>query len=101
MVGRAALGRPWVFREINHYLETGRELPPLPLNEIAELILEHARLLTPTDGEGRAILKMRGILSRYTKGWKRGGELRRELSGINTYSDLENLLDSYRSRYPE
>jgi tRNA-dihydrouridine synthase B len=41
MIGRAALGRPWIFREIAHYLASGEHLPPPPVDEARELLLAH------------------------------------------------------------
>ena len=46
MIGRAAQGRPWIFREIQHYLDTGELLPPLPLAEVKRLLCAHARCMT-------------------------------------------------------
>lgn len=43
MIGRAAQGRPWIFREIQHYLDTGELLPPLPLAEVKRLLCAHVR----------------------------------------------------------
>lgn len=45
MIGRAAQGRPWIFREIQHYLDTGALLPPLPLAEVKRLLCAHVRQL--------------------------------------------------------
>lgn len=95
MVGRAAMGNPWIFREINHFLETGRTLPPPPPEEKAALIREHARLLEIAHGEHRAILMMRGVLSRYSRGWIGGAELRRKMVRMETGDDLTALLDQY------
>ena len=98
MIGRAAMGNPWIFREVNHYLRTGMNMPRPSLEEKAELILEHARLLIRGAGEDRALLKMRGILIRYTRGWRGGGELRKAMISIKTLRDLENLLEEYKGR---
>lgn len=51
MIGRAAQGRPWIFREINHYLQTGTELPELSLTEIGEILYTHLRELTEFYGD--------------------------------------------------
>ena len=45
MIGRAAQGRPWIFREIQHYLDTGELLAPLPLAEVKRLLCSHVREL--------------------------------------------------------
>ena len=51
MVGRAACGRPWIFSEIKHYLETGETLPPPSPDEQLEIMNEHIRLLCADKGE--------------------------------------------------
>ena len=50
MIGRAAQGRPWIFREIQHYLDTGELLPPLPLAEVKRLLCAHVRELVRQKG---------------------------------------------------
>ncbi|CAA2930525.1 hypothetical protein ARSQ2_01656 [Arsenophonus endosymbiont of Bemisia tabaci Q2] len=45
MIGRAAQGRPWIFREIQHYLETGELLPPMPIGEVQCLMQAHVKEL--------------------------------------------------------
>ncbi len=95
MVGRAATGNPWIFQQINDYLETGNDLKEPMLNEIIEVILEHARLLMEDEGECRAILKMRGILPKYTRGWPNAADLRRQATRIGDYNSLRQLLSEY------
>ncbi len=51
MIGRAAQGRPWIFREIDHYLKTGQKLSPILLSEMSEIILCHIRQLHEFYGE--------------------------------------------------
>ena len=51
MIGRAAQGRPWIFREIAHYLATGEHLPPPPAREIGAVLLEHLEGLYALYGE--------------------------------------------------
>jgi tRNA-dihydrouridine synthase B len=45
LIGRAAQGRPWIFREIEHYLQTGEKLPALPVSEVERILLEHLAAL--------------------------------------------------------
>lgn len=54
MIGRAAQGRPWIFREIQHYLDTGELLPPLPLAEVKRLLCAHVRELHDFYGQAKA-----------------------------------------------
>lgn len=53
MIGRAAQGRPWIFREIQHYLDTGELLAPLPLAEVKRLLCSHVRELHDHYGQAR------------------------------------------------
>ncbi len=96
MVGRAAVGYPWIFRQINHYLETGENLPPPDFQERSSVILEHARMLMATFGETRAMFKMRHQVAWYTRGWPGVARIRLRAYKITTFSDLETLLNDYR-----
>jgi tRNA-dihydrouridine synthase B len=95
MIGRAALGNPWIFREINHFLDTGTELPIPSHREKVELILEHARMLVESEGERHGILMMRRNLACYTSGWPGGNELRKRGMRIATYADLDTLITDF------
>jgi tRNA-dihydrouridine synthase B len=68
MIGRAAQGNPWIFREIGHYLATGGQLPPVPLAEIRDTLLEHLDNLYAFYGEARGVRVARKHISWYTKG---------------------------------
>lgn len=92
MIGRAALGNPWIFKEINHYLEFGTELPPISRDEKSRVILEHTRLMIDREGDRRGMLMMRKHIAWYTRGWAGGGELRRRIMQIMTYDELAALL---------
>ncbi|KLJ01014.1 tRNA dihydrouridine synthase DusB [Luteimonas sp. FCS-9] len=67
MVGRAAQGRPWIFREIAHFLATGRHLPPPSLPEIRDILLGHLRALHMFYGETAGVRIARKHLGWYAK----------------------------------
>jgi len=67
MIGRAAQGRPWLFREIAHYLDTGRLLPPATLPEIRAILLDHLRALHAFYGEAAGVRIARKHLGWYAK----------------------------------
>ena len=95
MVGRAALGNPWVFYEINHFLETG-VVPDKPsLKEIKDMMIEHADSLMLLKGEHLAMLQMRGQATWYFKGLKEAKETKAKLSKVSKYDEFRQILDAY------
>lgn len=94
MIGRGALGRPWIFRQVAHYLRTGEMLPdPLP-SEKLEAALRHARLTLETTRlpARQAINEMRGQLTKYHAGMPGAAALREQLVRINSLEDAEAAL---------
>lgn len=91
MVGRAAQGNPWIFREIIHYLETGELLAPPTYEEKKEVILRHAKLQLEYKGEYTAIREMRKHLAWYTTGLPHSARFR---GMINSMTSMEELIDS-------
>jgi tRNA-dihydrouridine synthase B len=67
LIGRAAQGRPWIFREIAHYLATGRELPPPPADEVCSVLVEHLQNLYAFYGEPAGVRIARKHLGWYAK----------------------------------
>lgn len=88
MIGRAAVGNPWIFRQILQ-LESGLQVQKPDLSERRSFILGHYNLLSGSMGEHRAALAMRGLLLRYTKGLPRSSRFRGK---INRIKDLESLI---------
>ena len=89
MIGRAAQGNPWIFRDTVHYLETGELLPPPSQEEKKAVILRHASLLQEHKGEYTAVREMRKHLAWYTAGMPRSARFR---GMINTMETMEQLL---------
>ena len=96
MIGRAAQGNPWIFREINHWMRTKEFLPRPSTEEIVEMILRHARMQVEYKGEYTGIREMRKHVAWYTQGLPHSSSLRREVNQVETYDQLEDLL---RKRY--
>jgi tRNA-dihydrouridine synthase B len=96
MIGRAAMGNPWIFREANWYLETGQTPPPPPAEEKEAVILEHARMLIARYGEERAMFKMRHQVAWYCRGWSGAAAIRQQAYRMTTYAQLEELLRESR-----
>lgn len=92
MIGRAVRGNPWLFRELNHYFETGEKLSRPSVEEVREMILRHARMQTKLKGEFTGIREMRKHVAWYTAGMRHSAALRRETNLVSSYEELEKLL---------
>jgi tRNA-dihydrouridine synthase B len=91
MIGRAAQGRPWIFREIEHYLATGTHLPPPEVAEIHQVLLEHLADLYAFYGEEAGVRVARKHISWYTKGLVGSAHFRH---AMNQLPDVETQLDA-------
>jgi nifR3 family TIM-barrel protein len=94
MLGRAALGSPWVFRYIAHELHTGEALPTPTLPERAAIALRHAQLTMETTlfEERKAVLELRGQLIKYKLDRRGSVEVRNRLVQVETFADVESVL---------
>lgn len=93
MVGRGALGRPWVFKEINHFFETGEILTEPSIDERMNVLKKHISKLIEYKGEYIAMREARKHAAWYVKGIRGAAKFRSEIGSINTFSDLEKLID--------
>lgn len=93
MIGRGAQGNPWIFRELVEYDRTGI-LPQRPSKELIKgTMLRHARLQIEFKGDYLGIREMRKHVAWYTKGMKGSAKLRDEINQVESYEELEQLLD--------
>ena len=93
MVGRAARGNPWIFREILAYLEDGRTLLRPGSGEMRETILRHARMLLELKGEYTAVREMRKHIAWYTAGWKGAASFRRRINEMDSFKALSDAVE--------
>lgn len=91
MIGRGALGNPWLFRRINAYLNECRVLPQVSVSEKMVVMLKHIQTLIDYKGEYTAIREARHHAAYYTKGLRGGAAFRREIGTLETYEQLEEL----------
>jgi tRNA-dihydrouridine synthase B len=84
MIGRAAQGRPWIFREIDHFLKTGTKLPPPEVAEILDVLVGHLHDLYAFYGYERGVRVARKHISWYTKGLKNSAVFRARMNTIET-----------------
>ncbi len=95
MVGRAACGNVWIFRQIAGYLRTGALPPPPSFAERAKTLLRHLDMLTELKGEHIAIREMRRHAVCYVKGFPKSAELRTRFNQSMKRDDFQQILDDY------
>ncbi len=88
MVGRAAMGRPWIFSQINAYLHDGTILPEPPLSERMRIMLKEIDLMMKYKGEHTALLEARKHTGWYMRGLRGAATLRRKCADINSFEDV-------------
>ena len=88
MIGRAAQGNPWIFREVVAFLEEGRLLERPDKREKKEMILRHAALLSEHKGEYTAVREMRRHLAWYTTGMPHSARFRQTINAMETMEEL-------------
>ncbi len=98
MIGRAARGNPWIFRQIREYLETGI-LPEKPtFLEVRDTMLRHARMQLECKGEYIGIREMRKHVGWYTAGYPNSARLRAKINEVESYEELVRLLEEETGR---
>lgn len=95
MVARGAQGNPWIFAQILHEWETGEPLEKPSLQEMADMMLRHARMQIAFKGEYVGIREMRKHAAWYTGGYHGASHVRRALSEVESYSQLEELIHKF------
>ncbi|HEQ1858220.1 TPA: tRNA dihydrouridine synthase DusB [Providencia alcalifaciens] len=95
MVGRAAQGRPWIFREIQHYLDTGEILPPMPMAEVKSIMLGHVRELHDFYGQGKGARIARKHVSWYLQEHAPDDQFRRSFNAIEDASEQLEVLEAF------
>ena len=94
MIGRAALGNPWIFKEIQNYFDDQKD-NKVTIKEKKEVIQEHFELLLDQKGEYTATREIRKHIAWYSKGMKNSSVLRNSMNTIETKEDFYNILNSF------
>lgn len=94
MIGRAAQGNPWIFKEITEYLDHGVMVGRPSLSEVKEMIARHAGLQLECKGEYIGIREMRKHVAWYLSGYPNSAKLRKEVCSVEHFEELAALLDS-------
>lgn len=95
MIGRAAQGRPWMFREISHYLETGEHLPPPEVTEIHRVLVAHLHELYEFYGEYTGVRVARKHISWYTKGLAGSAAFRHAMNRLESSAEQLAAVDGF------
>lgn len=96
MVGRAALGNPWVLTQMIEYVEHDRLIEEPTYKEKIKMCLMHASRLMQLEPEKVAITQMRGHAPWYIKGLKNSAQVKAKLSNINSFEELKSILNQYQ-----
>ncbi len=98
MIGRAAFGRPWIFREIEHFLATGTELPPPAPAQIEAVVREHLEGLYALYGEEQGLRVARKHLGWYTRALPGGEGFRQSVVRIEAAARQRDAVNDYFGR---
>jgi len=101
MIGRSAIGRPWIFREIRHFLDTGELLPEPSVAEKADIAITHLELSLKYKEGMRAIFEMRRHLSNYFKGIPHFKETRLNLLTSTDVDEIKSIIAEIKQKWGE
>ncbi|MBL7766011.1 MAG: tRNA dihydrouridine synthase DusB [Chitinophagaceae bacterium] len=99
MIGRAAIGYPWIFNEIKHFVKTGEHLAPPEIEERVAVCRKHLMFATQWKGEKLGILEMRPHYANYLRGLPGVKEYRHQLVHLNTVADIESVFEEVIKKY--
>lgn len=97
LIGRAAQGRPWIFREILHFLETGEHLPAPPLGEVEEILSEHLSALHSFYGELMGVRIARKHVGWYLQSHDPDKQFRSRFNALNDAQEQKDSIQQYFS----
>ena len=98
MIGRGTMGNPWIFKQIQHFLETGEKLPSPTNQEKYETLKEHIELDISYKGEAVALNEMRKHIAWYTKNMPNSSYFRNCINKIETKEELISIIKEYFKR---
>ena len=99
MVGRTAMGNPYIFNQINHYLETGDILPDLSFEDKLKVAFDHLSRLTKLKGEAVAVREFRGLAPHYLRGSAGAAKIRGAVSRAESIEEVQALFEEARQAY--
>jgi tRNA-dihydrouridine synthase B len=99
MIGRAAIGYPWIFREVKHFLKTGQHLPPPTFEERLNVCRTHFEKSVAWKGDKVGVFEMRRHYAQYFRGLPDFKPWRTQLVGAGTPAEVYDLLEQIREVY--
>ena len=97
MVGRAARGNPWIFREIQAALSREPAPEPPGWEELRQTILEHGRMICEEKGEYTGMREMRAHMGFYIRGFRGSSRLRGAMQHLSSYQEMVELMKAFPS----
>ena len=101
MIGRAAIGYPWIFNEIKHYMATGQELAPPSLDERVQVALQHLNFSVEWKGERKGLFEMRRHYTNYFRGIPNFKPVRTTLVESESYQEVKETLQQIPEKFGE
>lgn len=98
MIGRAAQGRPWIFREMHHYLQTGEHLPSPGVDEVYRILRDHLLELYSFYGELTGMRVARKHISWYTRGLRDSAQFRHAMNQLQSVAEQLQAVDDFFDR---
>ena len=95
MIGRAALGNPWIFKNIEYYLKNNKKIEEISKEEKYKVILEHFNLLLEEKGEYTSVREIRKHIAWYIKGFKDASNMRQKINLTQTKEEFYKILKEY------
>ena len=96
MIGRAARGNPWIFKQVNEYLVKGRLIDKPSIEEVKAMILRHSRMLVDYKGEYTGVREMRKHVAWYIFGYPHAAALRNAVNQVENIEQMEELINTIK-----
>ena len=96
MIGRASLGNPWIFKEVNEYIENNKIInQPTPIDRV-EMCIKHLNYLKEIKVSKVAVLEIRNHVAWYLKGLKESNEIKNKIYMTKDINEIEKILNDYK-----
>ena len=96
MIGRAARGNPWIFKQVNEYLVNGKLIDRPSIEEVKAMILRHSRMLVDYKGEYTGVREMRKHVAWYIFGYPHAAALRKAVNQVENIEQMEELINTIK-----